>query len=104
MVSLTTVVTVIVAVATAYPTARAVLAQEIKDQIKQEIKPLQDAQIITISATVRNLRNAIVALEFKRDMCGGNVDGCWTLRDAEDLTSVRVDLTAAEAALKALRE
>lgn len=101
-ISLSTLFAVLSALATAYPTAKAVLAGEVSEQIKREIKPLQDAQIITIAATVRNLQNAIVALEFKRDMCAG--DDCWTIRDAQDLQSARTDLAAAEAALRALRK
>lgn len=79
-----------------------IAGQALKDQIKQEIEPLMTAQIITISTTVRNLRNAIAALEFKREMCAGA--SCWTIRDAEDLAAARADLAAAEAALRALRQ
>lgn len=75
----------------------------IDKKIEQQIRPIQEAQIITISATVRNLQKAIVALEFKRDMCAG-VPECWAIRDAEDLTSLRADLIAAEAALRGLRQ
>lgn len=94
----------------AAPIAGQAIKGQIKEQIQQEIKPLQDAQvamkaaqIITISATVRNLQNAIVALEFKRDMCG-SMPECWTVRDAQDLTGARNDLVAAQAALEALRK
>lgn len=93
----------------AAPIAGQALKDQIERQIEQQIAPLKEsqaamraAQIITISATVRNLENAIVALEFKRDMCAG--DDCWTIRDAQDLTSARNDLRAAEAALRALRQ
>jgi hypothetical protein len=92
------------------PIAGQAVKGQIREQIQEEIKPLKaaqtaltNAQIITISTTVRNLQNAIAALEFKRDMCVGSAD-CWTVRDAQDLTAARADLVAAEAALKALRE
>lgn len=94
----------------ASPIAGQAIKGQIKQQIQEEIKPLQDAQvamktaqIITITATVRNLENAIVALEFKRDMCAAMPD-CWTIRDAQDLTGARNDLRAAQDALKALRQ
>jgi len=103
-VSWSTLVSVVGSLGAVWVFAAPIAGQAIKGQIQEEIKPLQDAQIITITATVRNLQKAIVALEFKRDMCGGNIDGCWTLRDAEDLTSVRADLVAAESALRALRQ
>ena len=86
----------------ASPIAGQAIRGQITDQIQKEIKPLQDAQIITITATVRNLEKAIVALEFKRDMCAGVPS--WTVRDAEDLTSLRNDLQAAQSALQALRK
>lgn len=99
MVSIPTIIAVLASIATSYPIAQKVLAGEITEQVK----PLYDAQIITISATVRNLQNAIVALEFKRDNCSPKPD-CWTLRDAQDLTGARTDLTAAQDALTALRK
>lgn len=87
----------------AAPIAGQAIKGQVQDQIRQEIKPLHDAQIITITATVRNLEKAIVAMEFKRDMCA-NAPNCWTIRDAEDLTAARTDLVAAQAALRALRQ
>jgi hypothetical protein len=87
----------------AAPIAETALAGEIEKQLEQKIKPIQDANIITITATVRNLQNAIIALEFKRDMCGASPD-CWTVRDAGDLQAARNDLSAAQAALTALKQ
>jgi hypothetical protein len=93
----------------AAPIAGQALRDQIQTEIAKELKPLkatqeamQAAQIITISATVRNLENAITALEYKRDMC--MEAECWTIRDAQDLTSARNDLRAAQDALKALRQ
>lgn len=107
MVSMSTIVSIIGSLgavwAFAAPIAGQAIKGQIETQIKKEIEPLLQAQIITIQATVRNLRNGIAALEFKRDMCVG-LPNCWTLRDAEDLTSARADLVAAEEALKALRD
>ena len=78
------------------------MAGEIKEQISQQIAPLNIAQVITITATVKNLQKQISALEFKKEMCAGAL--CWTLRDAEDLTAARDDLVAAQSALKALKQ
>ena len=82
----------------AAPIAQNALAGE----IEKYLQPMQAAQVITITATVKNLRNQISALEFKRDMCGGS--DCWTVRDAQDLSAARDDLKAAEDALRSLKE
>lgn len=86
----------------AAPIAQKAMAGEIKEQIMQQLAPINAAQIITITATVKNLQKQISALEFKKEMCAGAV--CWTLRDAEDLSSAREDLIAAQAALRALKQ
>lgn len=86
----------------AAPIAQKALAGEIKDQIQQQVAPLNAAQIITITANIKNLQKQIAALEFKKDMCAGT--GCWTLRDAEDLQAAREDLVAAQKALTALKQ
>ncbi len=85
----------------AAPIAQSALAGEIERQITKQVTPLKDAQIITITATVNNLRKQIAALEFKKEMCAGT--GCWTLRDAEDLQAAREDIVAAQRALSALK-
>lgn len=101
-VSWSTLVSILGSLGAVWAFASPIAGQAIKGQIEAQIAPLQNAQIITIAATVRNLQNAIVALEFKRDMCAGS--DCWTIRDAQDLQGARTDLAAAEAALKALRK
>jgi hypothetical protein len=107
MVSLGTIMSVLVAAATSYPVARAALSQEIKDQVREvtreENRPLINAFEITLQQNVNTLRKAIAALEFKRDMCGAT-PGCWTVRDAQDLTFARDDLRAAEEALAGIKE
>mgnify|MGYP001595137334 CR=1 FL=1 len=85
----------------AAPIAQNALAGEIEKQITKQIAPLNAAQIITITATVKNLQKQVAALEFKKDMCAGA--GCWTLRDAEDLQAAREDIVAAQKALNALK-
>lgn len=79
------------------------LAGEIQEQIAKQLAPQTAASIVTLSATVKNLRTSITALEFKKDMCGGRIDGCWTVRDAGDLDAAKIDLKAAEDALKLLK-
>jgi hypothetical protein len=86
----------------AAPIAQKAMAGEIKDQIMMQLAPINAAQTITITATVKNLQKQISALEFKKEMCAGA--SCWTLRDAEDLSSAREDLVAAQAALRALKQ
>jgi len=80
------------------PLAESALAGEIAKQVA----PLTTAQVITITATVKNLQKQIAALEFKRDMCRGS--DCWSVRDQEDLASAKDDLVAAQAALTALKK
>lgn len=86
----------------AAPIAQKALAGEITEQIRQQVAPLNTAQVITITATVKNLQKQITALEFKRDNC--HAIDCWTIRDAEDLTAANDDLKAAKDALKALKQ
>lgn len=85
------------------------VAGEIKTEIENQLKPIQAqisnqtaAQVVSLGATVKNLRNQITALEFKRDTC--RLPDCWTVRDAGDLDAAKIDLKAAEDALRALRQ
>lgn len=102
MVSISTIVAFVGAVATCVPVAEWALAGEIQKQIA----PLVMSQITQIQSTVKNLQNQITALEFKRDMCANppNREGCWTVRDAQDLTGAKNDLAAAEESLRGLHE
>jgi hypothetical protein len=86
----------------AAPIAQKAMGGEVQEQIRQQLAPINAAQIITITTTVRNLQKQIAALEFKKEMCAGAT--CWTLRDAEDLSGSRDDLIAAQAALRALKQ
>ncbi len=83
------------------------VAGEIKDEIAKQLEPIQkqisaqtSANIVSLGATVKNLRASITALRFKKEMCAGT--SCWTLRDASDLEAAENDLKAAESALKLL--
>lgn len=86
-----------------------VMAGEITTEIAKQLLPIQAqisnqtaAQVVSLGATVKNLRTSITALEFKRDTCRG--PDCWTVRDAGDLDAAKIDLRAAEDALKALKQ
>lgn len=81
------------------PIIESALAQEIKDQVE----PLSDAFEVVMAQNIRNLRNSIAAMEFKREMCVGTPN-CWTVRDAQDLTNAEAELRTAESALTKLRE
>lgn len=94
MVSLTTIVAVVASVLSSVPIAQRVLAGEIKEQLA----PMSDAFIVILIQQIQNQRNSVTAMEFKRDMCGGNFS-CWTLRDAQDLQSSKDSLRAMEQAL-----
>lgn len=102
-ISWATLVSILGSLGAVWAFAAPIAGQAIDQKIALQIKPIQDAQIITITSTVRNLQNAIVALEFKRDTCTPKPD-CWTVRDAQDLQSARNDLDAAQAALRGLRQ
>ena len=85
------------------------VAGEIKIEIETQLKPIQEklsnqiaAQVVSLGATVKNLRTSITALEFKRDTC--RLPDCWTVRDAGDLDAAKIDLKAAEDALNLLRQ
>lgn len=100
--SLGVVASAVVAMITAYPVARAALAGELQELVKKEVKPLSDAFVITLETNVRNYRDSLSAMTFKRDMCAG-VPGCWTLGDQQAFDRTLNDLKAAEDALKSLR-
>lgn len=101
-VSWSTLISVIGSLIAVWAFAAPIAQNALAGEIAKQIAPLNTAQIITITATVKNLQKQISALEFKKDMCAGS--GCWTLRDAEDLTAARDDLTAAQKALQALKQ
>lgn len=103
VVSLSTVMAVLAAMTTAYPVARAALAGEITEQIKAQVQPLTNAMEISTASSIRQLRTAISALNFKKDMCVG-VTGCWTINDQRDLDNTLADLVTAEAVLKSLKD
>jgi hypothetical protein len=100
---MSTIVSVITSMSALWVFAAPIAGQALKKQIQEEVRPLSDAFIITLETNVRNLRNSIAAMEFKRDMCV-SVDPCWTVRDAQDLATARNDLLAAESALAALKQ
>lgn len=81
------------------PIVNSALAGEITDQMT----PLKNAFVITLEQNVRNLRNAVTAMEFKRDTCTPKPE-CWTLRDAQELVAIQTDLAAAEMALSGLKK
>lgn len=91
------------------PIVQKAMAGEVKEEITKQLEPIQRqisaqtaANIVSLNSTVKNLKAAILALAFKKDMCGG-VPGCWTLRDAGDLDAAANDLKAAEDALRLLQ-
>lgn len=108
--SLVSVATALTAVwAFAAPIAQKAMAGEIQAEISKQLAPIQKqlsnqtaAQIVSLNATVKNLRTSITALRFKRDMCA-NTPNCWTVRDAEDLDAAITDLDAAQKALLVLQ-
>jgi hypothetical protein len=100
--SFSTIASVVASLAAVWVFASPIISTALADKIDDKLEPLTVAFEITMTSTIHNLRNAITALEFKRDMCAGEAN-CWTIRDAQDLTSTRADLTAAESALKRLK-
>jgi hypothetical protein len=94
---LTMVASIIGSIGIIWPVAQKVLAQEVKEQIQ----PLSNSFEVIMVTAVRNTRNAIAAMEFKRDMCAE--ENCWTVRDEQDLAAARAELLATEQALQELR-
>lgn len=87
----------------AQPIVETALAGEIEEKLKPleaKIGPLSDSFEVIVMASVRNMRNQIAAMEFRRLRDSEN----WTARDEQDLSAARAELVAAEAALTTLRE
>lgn len=72
-------------------------------EIKEQLAPVIQTQKILLISDIESRRLGIVAMEYKRDMCR-SADPCWTIRDAQDLTRARSELTARETALAALEK
>jgi hypothetical protein len=102
-VSISTVGSVAAALVSVWAFGGPLVEKALAGEVQKQIAPIASAFEVTMSTSIRNLRNSITALEFKRDMCG-NAPDCWTIRDAQDLTAARADLRAAEIALSGLRE
>lgn len=78
-----------------------VFAGEVQEQVRKELAPVITIQKILLQSDVDSRRLGIAAMEFKRDSC--QEAGCWTVRDAQDLTKARSELAAREQALRALQ-
>jgi len=97
------------------PLAEHALAGEIQKQLEKQIAPLQQQQAISqsqqqmliqlqktqLQTNIRNLKNQIAALMFKKDMCAG-APKCWELPDVQALVAAQADLNDAEMVLAAI--
>lgn len=95
-------VAVLVGLTTLWTFTERVFASEVREQVKQELAPVVETQKLLLESEISSRRLGIAAMEFKRDMCEG-IPGCWTIRDAQDLTQARAELAAREQAMRALR-
>jgi len=96
------------------PFAEHALAGEIEKQLQKQLAPLQQQyqkeaaqqdmlialQKTQLQTNIRNLKNVIAALMFKKDSC--HEPSCWTIQDVQNLVSAQSDLADAQMVLDAL--
>ena len=98
---LASLVSVLTGLTTLWVFTERVFAAEVQEQIKEGLSPVIETQKILLESDINSRRLGITAMEFKRDMC--LTSGCWTVRDAQDLTQARAELAAREQAMRRLQ-
>jgi len=76
------------------------LQAQVQHTVSQQVRPINTALGIILENDIENIKAHIAQMEYKRDFPPPND---WTSKDVADLSTLRKNLSTAEAALKALR-
>lgn len=103
VVLLAALVSILTGLLTLWAFTNRVFANEIRAQVKSEIGPVLQVQKLLLESEIDSRRLGIAAMEYKREMCANSgIADCWTIRDAQDLTKARAELSVRELALRGL--
>jgi hypothetical protein len=89
-----TLASILAALGTVWSVGIPIAQAQISNEIRKQTQPLNDAFYVILVQNIENQKDAITAMEFKREMCGNDTTTCWTLRDARDLQRARDTLTS----------
>lgn len=98
-ISISTLVSIAGTLGALYLFAAPIASKALAGEIQEQIQPMSDAFAIILLQNIQNQRNAVTAMQFKRDQSPGT----WTLRDAQDLDAARTTLLAMERALDGMQ-
>lgn len=75
------------------------LAEDIKATVHREIKPLNSAFVVLLQSNITSIRHRIATLEYRRDQ---PPEGDYTENDANELVTLKMELSSSVVALEAL--